>query len=240
MPRTSEVEVRYVQDTGAPVATTIAAVDPRRMIRGRPVRRVRSHRRRRHYAGMFWSATNGGHVLYESRLELDRLWLADFDIEVVRIAAQPMWLCGSDGNRTHRHVPDLLLERADGGFTVVDVKPAEFARLDESARVFAWTGRVCALRGWAYEVWTGADSVVLANLRTLGAVRRPGLIGPETVAAVEAVAISGMTIDEVVTAARVGGGRSAVLAKLWSGAWTADISVPLSGKSVLTWVEGSP
>lgn len=33
VPQTSEVEVRYVQDIGAPVATTIAAADPHRMIR---------------------------------------------------------------------------------------------------------------------------------------------------------------------------------------------------------------
>ena len=111
--------------------------------RGLPVRRVRSHCRARHYAGAFWSATNGGHLPYESRLELARLWLADFAPPVVRIAAQPLWLCGRDGATTHRHVPDLLLERSDGGFTLIDVKPEEFARRDEVARVFAWTERVC-------------------------------------------------------------------------------------------------
>jgi len=61
-----------VQDDAGPVATTVAAVDPHQVVH-LPVRRVRSHHRRRHYAGMFWSVTNRGHVLYESRLELDRL-----------------------------------------------------------------------------------------------------------------------------------------------------------------------
>lgn len=168
MPRTSEVEVRYVQDSGVPVATTSAAADPHRIIRGLPVRKVRSHPHQRHYSGMFWSATNRDHVVYESRLELDRLWLADYAPDVVRIAAQPMWLCGRDGKDLRRHVPDLLLEHADGGFTVVDVKPATLARRDEVAQVFAWTERVCASRGWSYEVWMGADPVVLANLRVHG------------------------------------------------------------------------
>ncbi|TWH52633.1 hypothetical protein L612_002000000440 [Rhodococcus rhodochrous J38] len=58
---------------------------------------------------MFWSATNRGHVLYESRLELDRLWLADYAPEVVRIAAQPMWLCGSDGKIMRRHVAQYVV-----------------------------------------------------------------------------------------------------------------------------------
>lgn len=167
-----------MQESGDPVATTLAAADPYRMILGLPVRKVRSHPHQRHYSGMFWSATNRGHVLYESRLELDRLWLADYAPEVVRIAAQPMWLCGPDGKTMRRHAPDLLLQRTDGGFTVVDVKPAEFARRDAVAQVFAWTERLCSSRGWSYEVWTGANPVVLANLRILGGARRSEWIDP--------------------------------------------------------------
>lgn len=129
----------------------------------------------------------------------------------------------------------MLLEHADGGFTVVDVKPEEFARREEAAHVFAWTGRVCASRGWSCEVWTGADPVVLANIRTIGAARRTGSIDTTTVACIEAVAVTGMTIDEVVAAADTQRGRIAVLAKLWFRSWTADLTVPLSGQTVLTW-----
>lgn len=46
VPRTSEVEVTYVQDTGNPVATSIAAVDPRQVVQGRPTCPVRSPRSR--------------------------------------------------------------------------------------------------------------------------------------------------------------------------------------------------
>lgn len=38
-------------------------------------------------------------VVYESRLELARIMLADFDPIVVAIAAQPLQLNGSDGSR---------------------------------------------------------------------------------------------------------------------------------------------
>lgn len=62
--------------------------------RALPVRRIRSRHQQRDCPGLFWSATTGGHVPYESRLELDRLWLADFDPDVSRIAAQPMWIVG--------------------------------------------------------------------------------------------------------------------------------------------------
>jgi len=43
----------------------------------------------KHYSGTRWSATEGGHVIHESRLELDRLLYADFDPRVNRIVAQP-------------------------------------------------------------------------------------------------------------------------------------------------------
>ncbi len=44
-----------------------------------PWRTTRSARGQVHYPGWYWSATTGSHVIYESRLELARLLLADFD-----------------------------------------------------------------------------------------------------------------------------------------------------------------
>jgi hypothetical protein len=45
--------------------------------------------------------------MHESRLELARLMLADFDRAVTAIAAQPFWLRFRDGGRVRRHVPDF-------------------------------------------------------------------------------------------------------------------------------------
>jgi hypothetical protein len=89
-----------------------------------PWRRVRGARGQAHYPGWYWSATTGGHVVYESRLELARLLVADFDPGVVAIAAQPFLLRAQVAGRIRRHVPDFLL--VDGGqrVRVVNVKPA--------------------------------------------------------------------------------------------------------------------
>lgn len=130
-----------------------------------------AHGLARSTSGLFWSATTRGHVPYESRLELDRLWLADFDAEVTWIAAQPMWLSGLDDDVRRRHAPDLLLTKGRR-VVVVDVKPAEFAALTEVRAVFEWTSRLCRARGWEYEVFTDADPVVLANIRALALGRR--------------------------------------------------------------------
>ena len=65
-----------------------------------------------------------GHVVYESRVGVARIMLADFDPAVAGLAAQPFQLTGPDGGRDRRHVPDLLLAGGDGTVTVVDVKAA--------------------------------------------------------------------------------------------------------------------
>jgi len=70
---------------------------------------------------------------------------------------------------------------------LVDVKPAEFAEHPKAVAVFGWTARICAARGWRYEVWTGADATILANVRQLAAGRRRELLGVSVPAAVEIV-----------------------------------------------------
>ena len=54
-------------------------------MQGTPVRIPPSYAGQSNYPGVFWSATMRAHVVYESRLELLWLWLADFDPDVVRI-----------------------------------------------------------------------------------------------------------------------------------------------------------
>lgn len=233
-----DTEVRYVTADGEPVVTTVVRADLTRVVWGRPVRRVRSGRGQRHYSGLFWSATNSAHVGYESRLELDRLWLADFDSGVWRLAAQPLWFCGQDGPVTRRHVPDLLLHRRDGSFHVVDVKPAKFVDQPDVAAVLAWTGKLCAALGWGYEVWSGADPTRLANIRWIGRARRPGLLCIRAVdAAVEAWR-PGVSVGELAglvdhCTASDGAGSAAVLAALWTGELCTDLSRPLDVCSVV-------
>ncbi len=187
-----DIEAHYVSADGGAVSTTLGAVDSLRLVHGLPVRDIPSHAGQRHYPGLFWSATTRGHVWYESLLELDRLWLADFDPEVEWIASQPVWLVGLDGTTRRRHVPDLFLRSAQGGYTLVDVKPEKFAAKPEVAAVFDWTGRLCAAKGWRYEVWSEGPATLLANVRFLAAGRRRELIDDDAVNAVETAAAAGM------------------------------------------------
>ncbi len=84
----------------------LADVDARAVVLGRPVRSFPTYRNQANYPGWLWSATMGRLVGYESLLERDRLWLADFDPTVGGIASQPLWMSGRDGGVLRRHVPD--------------------------------------------------------------------------------------------------------------------------------------
>ncbi|GGN25824.1 hypothetical protein [Streptomyces fuscichromogenes] len=54
-----------------------------------PVRGFPSYRGQRHFPGLYWSATTGRHVGFESWLERDHAILMDFDPQVVGFASHP-------------------------------------------------------------------------------------------------------------------------------------------------------
>lgn len=234
-----DTEVRYVAADGEMVTTSLRQLDLGRAATALPVRRVKSHARQHHYSGRFWSSTTAGHVPYESRLELDRLWLADFDPGVRWIAAQPMWFVGFDEGVARRHAPDLLLTDQRGSMTVVDVKPAKFVKRPEVQAVFRWTARLCQAKGVRYEVWSGAEPVALANIRAFAVARRG--IEAADLAAACAVGRAGMTVGQVEDLLAISGqprGRLAVMGLLWRGDWTVDMTRPVDGTSVIN-VEGA-
>ncbi|MFB8415511.1 TnsA-like heteromeric transposase endonuclease subunit [Streptomyces albidoflavus] len=144
-----------------------------------PWRQVRSVHGQAHYSGSYSSATTGGHVVYESRLELARLLLADFDPAVREIFAQPCRLVVRIGDRVRHHVPDFLLAKGSGTVRVVNVKPAVRLQDPKIAEALEWPGKLVERHGWEYEIWSWADRVLLENVRFLAAYRRPGIV-PES------------------------------------------------------------
>lgn len=232
--RLLEAECRFVDVGGGALSTVLGKVDGANVVRGRPIRGFPTYKGQRNYPGWLWLATTRSLVGYESLLERDRLWLADFDPDVRWVASQPFWLSGRDGFVLRRHVPDFLLETADG-YRVVDVKPADLLASSDAAELFGWTGRLCEAKGWAYEVWSGADPVVLRNVRFLAAGRRLDLVDREILVKVADAGTAGMTLARAEAAAGTdpAAARAATLALLWSGRWTTDMSCPLSPASIL-------
>jgi hypothetical protein len=175
-------------------------------------------------------------IVYESRLELARIMLADFDPAVVGIAAQPMQLCAPDGQRPCRHVPDLLLVDRSGGVTVVDVK-APHKRGDSAVQqVMAWTRQVVGLRGWGFEDWYEAPRQVLANVTFLAGYRRAAVIDARLIDPVRAAVGPGSSIVDVERS--LSGWdfrlvRPVVLHLVWRGDLVTDLTRPLDGLSLL-------
>jgi hypothetical protein len=236
-PAVQDIAVTYRSGTGTEVSSSLDRVVVDEVVAGLPVREFRWYKGRRHYSGWYWSATMRRMVAYESRLELARIMLADFDPSVVAIAAQPFRLSGLDGDRVRHHVPDLLLVDRFGGVMVVDVK-APHKRDDAQVRaVMAWTRATVALRGWGFEEWYGAPRQVLSNVTFLAGYRRETVVDQSLVNEVRAAVGAGSAIANVVRtlgargAARV---RPVVLHLLWRGVLTADLTGPLDGLTVVT------
>lgn len=101
---------------------------PSLMADTQPFRRFRSYKGQQHYSGTYWSSTESSHVIYESRLELSRLMIADFDPTVERIFAQPLMIRARIDERARRHIPDYLLIRG-ADLTFVAVKPRDRPRM---------------------------------------------------------------------------------------------------------------
>src|SRR5699024_8895744 len=133
------ITVRFrTAPTGDVSTVALADVDPVTLVTAHPWREFRWRAGQKHYSGTYWSATEGRHVIYESRLELARLLFADFDGSVHRICAQPFLLTVRHNDVEHKHIPDFLLI-TDRGPKVVDVKPARRLAKPEVASTFAWT-----------------------------------------------------------------------------------------------------
>ena len=99
----------YRPAAGEERSTPAAKVSLEALLRASPWRTFRSYSGQLHYPGTYWSSTQRGHVIYESRLELANLLLADYDQGVREISAQPFPLTGEEfrqaqlGNFDERH-----------------------------------------------------------------------------------------------------------------------------------------
>lgn len=233
-----DVEVRYRRADGGVAEARLDRVNVDDLVGGRPVRDFRWYRGRRFYSGWYWSSTVRRLVAYESRLELARILLADFDSGVMGIAAQPFQLIGEHAGRVRRHVPDLLLLHASGLVSVVDVKPADRLEDPDVAAVFAWTKQVVARRGWAFEAWSGAEATLLENVRFLAAYRRRAVICerllPVALAEARSCATLGELEQQVTLRASLELARPVVRHLLWTGELTAELDRPLSATTALS------
>lgn len=233
--RFDSLQLTYCAASGERVGTSLGRVAVEELVAAGPVRQFRWYKGRTFYSGWYWSSTTGAMVVYESRLELARILLADFDPSVRGIVAQPFLMRGQVGGRERSHVPDLLLSHADGSVTVVDVKPAHRLSDPKVVEVFDWTAAAVGVRGWAFETWSGTDPVLLENIRFLAGYRRRSVIDHRLSDAVVGLVGEQSTLGGVERAVEPAGPpqrvRPLLLHLLWAGVLATDLSLPLGAGS---------
>ncbi|MCH9733542.1 MAG: TnsA-like heteromeric transposase endonuclease subunit [Actinomycetia bacterium] len=200
-----------------------------------PWRTFRWYRGQKHYSGTYWSATCGGHLIYESRMELARLLLADFDRAVSWIVPQPFLLEVVIHGRLRRHIPDFLLITGEGP-VVVDVKPASQVLKPVVAQTFAWTRQVVESRGWSYEVFTGVEPTLSGNIRFLAGYRRTDYFRDDVLEMMSSPELVGLTVAEAISRRKTYSpeiSKSALMHMLWRQHFVVDMTTPLSGRHVL-------
>jgi hypothetical protein len=166
------LRLTFVEPTGEPVSVEPGDAEHIPLDLARPARQIPSYRGQRHFPGYWWSATTGGHIVFESWLERHHIMAADRDPAVVAISSQPCLLTWPEGSRVRQHVPDLFLRRVDGTATLLDCRPVRRRdeRFGEAADVNA---AFCAQVGWGYAVVGEPEPVPAANLRWLAGYRHP-------------------------------------------------------------------
>jgi hypothetical protein len=166
-------EVEYLVAGGASRRVRLDSCRVERFEDVAPVRSFRWARGSVNFPGLWWLATTGRHVGFESWLERDHVMLMDFDPAVAGVASQPFWLRWQDETgRARRHAPDFFARRADGHGVVVDVRPDDRIPARD-AEVFAVTAAACEQIGWEFRRAGSIDPVVKANVRWLSRYRHP-------------------------------------------------------------------
>jgi hypothetical protein len=121
--------------------------------------------------------------------------------------------------------------------TVVNVKPADRLADVKVAADLAWPGSVFTGHGCWYELWSGCDPVVLDNVRFLAGYRRWEVVDDDAVdrAIAEVRDAEELAVAEqrLACSGLRWAPRPALLAGLWRGRLTTDMSWPLSGGSLL-------
>lgn len=221
-------EIGHLSEDGAEFRAPLADAWSVPFETGRPVRRFAARKGQRHLSGLWWCATTGGHVGFESWLERDHVVGLDFDRSVVGIASQPFWLHWADtDSRRVSHAPDYFARLSDGAALVIDCRPVERRKQADLAK-FDATAAACASLGWEYRLVGATDPIVTANLRWLAGYRHPR----HWVASMAAALLEVFTAPlQLMRGAELVGDPVAVLPVLFHLLWrqdlTIDVSVPL-------------
>lgn len=103
--------------------------------------------------GKFPSLKTGKTVWWESQIERDFIYLAEFDTDVLTYREQPLRINYTLNGKRHIFTPDFLVER-NGERQVVEVKPEEEASKPENIALFRVLIPIVREEGYRFVVVT--------------------------------------------------------------------------------------
>lgn len=165
-------EVSFLAVSGAPRREPLESAWRVRFEDVPPTRSFPAFKKQKNFPGLWWSATTGQHVGYESWVERDHAIALDFDTRVVAFSSQPFWLSWHDGSREHRHAPDYFARLTDGTGVVIDIRPDHRVR-PRDVEVFDRTRQACNQVGWEFRRRGVLGQPLAENLRWLAGYRNP-------------------------------------------------------------------
>ena len=228
--------VQYKLADGTVAEAPWAEIDATELVNGLPCRTFPWYLGQRGYAGEYWCATQRKHVNYESRLELSRLMMKDFDPAVRRIASQPFKLRTKVDGVLLTRIPDFLAI-TEAGPLIIDVKGVRALRDPDIQRKLALTRKAIEARGWAYEIASEPPEVEYGNIRFLAGYRRDWLFQSDVLARVRRALNSATeaSVDTIVRATELTRVTAfpGLMHLLWLGECTADLTRTLTGATTV-------
>jgi len=226
--------VGYLDSDGVERREALSACAAVRFEACPPVRTFPSYRGQRNWPGLWWAATTGRHVGFESWLERDHAMRLDFDQSVVGFSSQPFWLLfTTDDGEARRHAPDFFARRRGDGAVVVDCRPDDRIRRRDT-EAFEATASACDLMGWDYQRVGALDPVLVENLRWVAGYRHPRFADPAMEERLRSIfALPRPLMDAAALAGRVMAVLPVLFHLLWRAELRADLSALLSEESVV-------
>jgi hypothetical protein len=182
------------------------------------------------FIGSFPSMKKRRMVAYESLLELDLIYLLDFDREVVDFEEQPLMIPFTSSGEPRTFTPDFLVSTRQG-YRLVEVKPIQYLNAPRNQIRFEAATRFCNTRGWAFMLLSEKEirsGYRLANIKLLTMFNRYPPSGPLRTEIERALRadISSVTIGGLV-ASLEDFRRGDVITELYRMAFHHEVTIPL-------------
>lgn len=227
-PDVSDVRIHLrVKGQETPLAIPIGDIEPEAVNGAPPWRSSRWFFGHEYHSGAYYSATTSTQVIYETRLQLRRLILADFDPSVTFVVAQPFQLHAMVDGAHRRYVPDYFLTTTNGP-VVLDVAPSDRRSTPRSRDTYSWVRKALSTRQWTLDVVSEPPPTFFHNVHMLAGYRRCPVTLRTALQQLRSLNLIGMTVGEAL--ARVTGERSTAYAALMHLLWTHDVSVDLNAR----------